>query len=155
MTKSGCQGEMPYAMTIVDEIVGVNMHQRLDLQCGRGLDYHAKRKIYHSLVRKIFFSLPDPKDNEIKGEINPVETTHKCHLHGLMGASIIEIIERVNVFFSEEHKKRMIDEWRTGCLCAPCVQVQQNYSTWECSYPSLYNMIYRIELIVLADPVSV
>ena len=30
---------------IVDEIVRVNMHQRLDLQCGRGLDYHAKRKI--------------------------------------------------------------------------------------------------------------
>ena len=29
---------------IVDEIVRVNMHQRLDLQCGRGLDYHAKKK---------------------------------------------------------------------------------------------------------------
>ena len=29
---------------IVDETVRVNMHQRLDLQCGRGLDYHVKRK---------------------------------------------------------------------------------------------------------------
>ena len=45
------------------------MHQRSDLQCGRGLDYHAKRKIDHGPVGKIFFSLPDPKDNEIKGEI--------------------------------------------------------------------------------------
>ena len=54
---------------IVDEIVRVNMHQRLDLQCGRGLDYHAKRKKYHGPVRKIFFSLPDPKNDEIKGEI--------------------------------------------------------------------------------------
>ena len=70
MTKSGCQGEMPYVQCIIiDEIVRVNMHQRLDLQCGRGLDYHAKRKIDHDPVRKIFFSLPDPKDNEIKGEI--------------------------------------------------------------------------------------
>ena len=54
---------------IVDEIMRVNMHQRLDLQCGRGLDYHAKRKTYHGPVRKIFFSLPDPKVNEIKGDI--------------------------------------------------------------------------------------
>ena len=70
MTKSGYQGEMPYAQCIiVDEIVKVNMHQRLALQCGRGLDYHAKRKIDHGPVRKIFFSLPDPKDNETKGEI--------------------------------------------------------------------------------------
>ena len=45
------------------------MHQRLDLQCGRGLDYHAKRKIDHGPVGKIFFSLPDPKVNKIKGEI--------------------------------------------------------------------------------------
>ena len=45
---------------IVDEIVRVNMHQGLDLQCGRGLDYHAKRKIDHCPVRKIFFSLQDP-----------------------------------------------------------------------------------------------
>ena len=45
------------------------MHQRLDLQFGRGLDYHAKRKIDHGPVEKIFFSLPDPKDNKIKGEI--------------------------------------------------------------------------------------
>ena len=115
---------MPYAMTIVDEIGRVNMHQRLDLQCGRGLDYHAKRKIYHSSVRKILFSLLDPKDNEIKGEINPVKTSHKCLLHGLMVASIIQMIERVNVIFFEEHIKRMIDEWRTGCHCAPCLQVQ-------------------------------
>ena len=62
MTKTDCQGEMPYAQCIVvDEIVRVNMHQRLDLQCGRRLDYHAKRKIDHDPVRKIFFSLPDPK----------------------------------------------------------------------------------------------
>ena len=45
------------------------MHQRLDLQFGRGLGYHAKRKIDHGPVEKIFFSLPDPKDNKIKGEI--------------------------------------------------------------------------------------
>ena len=45
------------------------MHQRLDLQCGSGLDYHTKRKTDHGLVKKIFFSLPDPKDNEIKGEL--------------------------------------------------------------------------------------
>ena len=45
------------------------MHQWLDLQFGRGLDYHAKRKIDHGPVEKIFFSLPDPKDNKIKGEI--------------------------------------------------------------------------------------
>ena len=45
------------------------MHQRLDLQCVRGLDYHAKRKIDQGPVGKIFFSLPDPKDNKIKGEI--------------------------------------------------------------------------------------
>ena len=36
-----------------------------------------------------------------------------------MGASIIEMIERVNVFFLEEHIKRLIDEWKTGCHCAP------------------------------------
>ena len=79
------------------------MHQRLDLQCGRGLDYHAKRKIDHGPVRKIFLSLSDPKDNEIKGEIT--QSRHHANvLHGLMGASIIEIIERVNViFFPEEH----------------------------------------------------
>ena len=29
---------------IVGEIVRVNMHQRLALQCGRGLDYHARVK---------------------------------------------------------------------------------------------------------------
>ena len=45
------------------------MHQRLDLQFGRGLDYHAKRKIDHGPVEKIFFSLPHPKDNKIKDEI--------------------------------------------------------------------------------------
>ena len=33
-----------------------------------------------------------------------------------MVASIIEIIEKVNVIvFSEEHIERMVDEWRTGC----------------------------------------
>ena len=70
MTKSGCQGEMPHVQCIiVDEIVRVNMHQRLDLQCGSGLDYHAKRNIDHGPFRKIFFSLPDPQDYEIKGEI--------------------------------------------------------------------------------------
>ena len=83
------------------------MHQRLYLQCGRGLDYHAKRKIYHGPVRKIFFSLPDPKDNEIKGEIiDPVKRSRKCLLHGLMIASIIEMNERVNVvFFGGTHKE--------------------------------------------------
>ena len=98
---------MPYAQCIIlDETVKVNMHQRLDLQCSRGLDYHAKIKIDHGSVRKIFFSLPDPKDNEIKGEItqsghhsNVFGTSLKCLLHGLMVASIIEIIERVKVFF--------------------------------------------------------
>ena len=61
---------MPYAQCIIlDETVKVNMHQRLDLQCGRRLDYRAKIKIDNGSVRKIFFSLPDPKDNEIKGEI--------------------------------------------------------------------------------------
>ena len=70
MTKSGCQGEMPYAQCIiVAEIVRVNMHQRSDLQSGGGLDYHAKRKIDHGPVRKIFFPLPDPKDYEINGEM--------------------------------------------------------------------------------------
>ena len=68
-------------------------------------------------VRKIFFSLPVLKDNEIKGEIT--QSRHHANvLHGLMDASIIEIIERVMSecnFFSEEHIKRMIDEWRTGC----------------------------------------
>ena len=52
---------------IVDEIVRANMHQRLALQCGWGLDYHVKRKIDHGPVRKIFFSFPDPNDYEIKG----------------------------------------------------------------------------------------
>ena len=109
MTKSGCQGDMPYAQCIiVDEIVKVNKHQRLDLQCGRGLDYHAKGKIAHGPVRKIFFSLPNPKDNEIKGQIT--ESRHHANVF-CMGASIIEIIVRVNVFFSEEHIK--IDtNWR-------------------------------------------
>ena len=74
------------------------------MECGRGLDYRAKRKIDHGPVRKIFFSLPDPKDNEIKGEIT--QSRGKCLLHGLMGASIIEIIERVNViFFGGTHKE--------------------------------------------------
>ena len=56
-------------------------------------------------VRKIFFSLPVPKDNEIKGEIT--QSRHHANvLHGLMGASIIEIIERVNViFFGGTHKE--------------------------------------------------
>ena len=45
------------------------MHQRLALQCGRGLDYHAKRKIDHGPVRKIFFSFPDHNVYEIEGEI--------------------------------------------------------------------------------------
>ena len=73
---------------IVYEIVRVNMHQRLDLQCRRGLIYHAKRKIVHGPVRKIFFSLPDPKDNEIKGVIT--QSRHHANvLHGLMGPSII------------------------------------------------------------------
>ena len=60
-----------------------------------------KFTIVPTRFRKIFFSLPDPKDNKIKGEItvNPVETLHKCLLHGLMGASIIQMIERVNVIF--------------------------------------------------------
>ena len=81
------------------------MHQRLYLQCGRGLDYHAKRKIDNSPVRKIFFSLPDPKDKENKREITQ-SRHHTNVLHGLMGASIIEIIERVNVFFfGGTHKK--------------------------------------------------
>ena len=39
---------------IVDEIVRVNMHQRLYLQCGRGLDYHAKRKIDHGPIQEDF-----------------------------------------------------------------------------------------------------
>ena len=69
MTKSGCQGELLYSQCIiVAEIVRVKMHQRSDLQCGWGLDYYAKRKIDHGPVKKIFFSLPDPKDYEIKGE---------------------------------------------------------------------------------------
>ena len=43
---------MPYAQFImVDEIVKVNMHRRLYLQCGRGLDYHVKRKIDHGLYQ--------------------------------------------------------------------------------------------------------
>ena len=79
---------MPYAMTIVDEIVRVNMHQRLDLQCGRGLDYQAKRKIYHGPFRKILLSLPDPKDNEIKGEITQ----------------------------SRHHTKLMSSAWFDGCI---------------------------------------
>ena len=54
---------------IVDEFVRVIMHQRLDLQCGSGLDCHAKRENDHGQVRMIFFSLPYPKENEIKGEI--------------------------------------------------------------------------------------
>ena len=49
-------------------------------------------------VKKIFFSFPVPKDNEIKGEITQ-SRHHSNVLHGLMGASIIEIIERVNVIF--------------------------------------------------------
>ena len=62
MIKSGCQGEMPYAQcSIVDGIVRVNMHQMLDLQCGRGLDYHAKRTIDHGPVRKIFFLYQIPR----------------------------------------------------------------------------------------------
>ena len=54
---------------IVDEIVRVNMHQRLDLQCGRWLGYHAKRKIDNGPVRKIIFLYQMPGNNEIKGEI--------------------------------------------------------------------------------------
>ena len=82
MTKSGCQGEMPYAQCIiVDEIMRVNMHQRLYLQCGRGLNYHAKRKNDHGLIRKIFFSLPDPKDNDIKGEIT--QSGHRANVSAL------------------------------------------------------------------------
>ena len=69
MTKSGCQGETPYAQCIiVDEILRVNMHQRLDLQWS-GVGLICKRKVDHGTVKKIFFSLPDPKDNEIKGGI--------------------------------------------------------------------------------------
>ena len=69
MTKSGCQGKVPNAQCIiVDEIARVNMHQRLDLKCGRGLDYHAKRKTDHGPVRKIFFLYQIPRIM-IKGEI--------------------------------------------------------------------------------------
>ena len=46
---------------IVDDIVRVNMHQRPDLQCGRWLDYHAKRKIDHGPVRKIIFLYQMPR----------------------------------------------------------------------------------------------
>ena len=71
MTKSVCRDETPYyaQCIIVDENVRVNMHQRSGLKCGRGLDYHAKRKTDHDPDRNIFIFLPDPKDNEIKGEI--------------------------------------------------------------------------------------
>ena len=49
------------------------------------------------------FLLPDPKDNEIKGEITQSGHHANVFCMVLMVASIIEIIERVNVFFSEEH----------------------------------------------------
>ena len=53
---------------IVDEIVKVNMHQRLDLQCGRGLDYHKKEKltIMTGPVRKIFFLYQFPRITKLR-----------------------------------------------------------------------------------------
>ena len=101
MTKSGCQGEMPYAMTIVDEIGRVNMHQRLDMQCGRGLDYLQREKLTIVRSGRFSFLYQIPRMMKLR-----VRLTQSRHLHGLMGASIIQMIERVNlIFFGKTHKE--------------------------------------------------